>query len=101
MVVSLTACCGSDGGCLALWSRPSGGGFKPPTGALAEDRFAERVGKGAARSRQVWVGKMSDGRNPRPLPLTCRKWSDDVKTRARPIVLGSAWGSPVDRPGRI
>jgi hypothetical protein len=59
------------------------------------------VGKGAARSRQVWVGKMSDGRNPRPLPLTCRKWSDDVKTRARPIVLGSAWGSPVYCPGGI
>ena len=47
---------------LALWSRPAGGGPKPPTGALAEDRCAERVGKGAARLRQVWVGKMSDGR---------------------------------------
>jgi len=26
---------------------PCGGGFKPPTAALAEDRCGERVGKGA------------------------------------------------------
>lgn len=36
---------------LALWSRPSGGGFKPPTGALAEDRCAERRGKRRGKDR--------------------------------------------------
>ena len=40
--------CGSlrgDGGCMALWRRPAGGVAKPPAGALAEDRGAERCGK--------------------------------------------------------
>src|SRR6266849_1089104 len=38
-----------------------GGGFKPPTGALAEDRGVERRGKRRERSRQVWAEKLSDG----------------------------------------
>ena len=38
-----------------------GGGFKPPTGALAEDRGLERRGKRRERSRQVWAEKLSDG----------------------------------------
>ena len=40
--------CGSlrgDGGCMALRRRPAGGVAKPPAGALAEDRGAERCGK--------------------------------------------------------
>src|SRR5206468_1782050 len=38
-------CCMGDGGCLALRSRLAGEGFKPPRGALAEDRRLERRGK--------------------------------------------------------
>jgi len=38
-----------------------GGGFKPPTGALAEDRGVERRGKRRERSRQVRAEKLSDG----------------------------------------
>ena len=57
---------GRPDGCGAAWkmkvvalrSRPSGGGFKPPHAALAEDRRRERVGKGASR-RQVGIGKAS------------------------------------------
>ena len=51
------------------------------------------VGKGATRSCQVWVGKMSDG-SKGPLPLTCRKWSDDVETRAAPL----SWDQPGGYP---
>src|SRR4051812_39394305 len=47
---------------LALRSRLAEEGFKPPRGALAEDRRLERRGKGAAGPRQVWTGKMSDER---------------------------------------
>ena len=36
---------------------PAGAGAKPPCGALAEDRRAERQGKGVARLRQVGTGK--------------------------------------------
>jgi hypothetical protein len=57
------------------------------------------VGKGSTRSGQVWVGKMSDGRS--PLPLTCRKRLRRCQNQGRPIVLGSAWGLPVYRPGGI
>lgn len=51
-----------DGG-LALQSRLAEEGSKPPRGALAEDRGLERRWKRRGRgSRQVWTGKMSDGR---------------------------------------
>ncbi len=40
-------CCTGDEGLLALRSRPAGGGFKPPSAALAEDCCGERDGKGA------------------------------------------------------
>src|SRR6476619_597121 len=40
-------CCTKDEGLLALRSRPAGGGFKPPSAALAEDCRGERDGKGA------------------------------------------------------
>ena len=38
----LKRCCMRDEGLSALRSRPSGGGFKPPSAALAEDRRSER-----------------------------------------------------------
>src|ERR1035441_4263396 len=54
-------CCRRDRG-LALWSRPAGGGFKPPTSALAEDRCGERRGKrrdsiasGVGREDERWT----------------------------------------------
>jgi len=43
------------------------------------------VGKGATRSRQVWVGKMSDGREPSAVDVS--KAVDDVETR----VASSSW----------
>lgn len=53
---------------LGLWSRLAGGGFKPPTGALAEDRGLERCGKGAAvtvsgvdREDERWAVEPSAG----------------------------------------
>ena len=78
---------------MALWSRPSGGGFKPPTGALAEDRCAERRGKRRARSRQVWVGKMSDGRESSAVDVS--KESGDVETRAAPLSWDQPGGYPI------
>ena len=58
------------------------------------------VGKVAARLRQVWVGKMSDGSRG-PLPLTCRKRSDDVETRAAPLSWDQPGGHPISCPGGI
>lgn len=54
-------CCMRDGGCLALRSRRADEGFKPPRGALAEDRRLERRGK---KARQVIASGMDreDGR---------------------------------------
>jgi hypothetical protein len=50
---------------LDLRCRPAGEGIKPPRGALAKDCRAERRGKRRGlRPRQVWAGKMSDGREP-------------------------------------
>src|SRR6185437_14487130 len=43
-------CCTRDGGCLALRSRLAEEGFKPPRGALAEDRRLERRGKRRGRT---------------------------------------------------
>ena len=56
------------------------------------------VGKGAARSRQVWVGKMSDGRESSAVDVS--KVVRRCRNQGRPIVLGSAWGLPVLLPGR-
>ena len=48
---------------MALQSRLAEEDSKPPRGALAEDRGLERRRKRRGRgSRQVWTGKMSDGR---------------------------------------
>ena len=47
VAVGLRWCCTGDEGLLALRSRPAGGGFKPPSAALAEDCRGERDGKGA------------------------------------------------------
>jgi hypothetical protein len=56
------------------------------------------VGKGAARSRQVWVGKMSDGRESSAVDVS--KVVRRCRNQGRPIVLGSAWGSPDLLPRR-
>jgi hypothetical protein len=69
---------------LALWNRPAGGGSKPPTSALAEDRCGERVGKGAAviasgvgREDERWTRVLCRGRVERckatskPRPPVC------------------------------
>ena len=50
------------------------------------------VGKGAARSRQVRVGKMSDGREPSAVDVS--KAVDDVETR----VASSSWDEPGGYP---
>ena len=57
------------------------------------------VGKGAARSRQVWVGKMSDGRKSSAVDVS--KVVRRCRNQGRPIVLGSAWGLPDYCPGGI
>ena len=57
------------------------------------------VGKGAARLRQVWVGKMSDGRKPSAVDVS--KSLDDVETRVRSAARGQAWEIPVYCPGGI
>ena len=57
------------------------------------------VGKGAARSRQVWVGKMSDGRESSAVDVS--KVVRRCRNQGRPIVLGSAWGLPDYCPGGI
>jgi hypothetical protein len=57
------------------------------------------VGKGAARSRQVWVGKMSDGRKSSAVDVS--KVVRRCRNQGRPIVLGSAWGLPVYCSGGI
>ena len=57
------------------------------------------VGKGAARSRQVGVGKMSDGRESSAVDVS--KVVRRCRNQGRPIVLGSAWGLPVYCPGGI
>ena len=57
------------------------------------------VGKGATRSRQVWVGKMSDGRRSSAVDV-----SKVGKMTSKPglhLALGSAWGLPDYGPGGI
>jgi len=71
-------CCAGDGG-LALWSRPAGGGFKPPYAALAEDRRGERCGKGAGEASG------GDQEDVAQVPLWDRCWrvvrsESDIKT---------------------
>lgn len=50
------------------------------------------VGKGAARSRQVGVEKMSDGR--KPSAVDASKGLRRRRNQGRANVLGSAWGHP-------
>jgi hypothetical protein len=84
MVVPRLWCCTRDGGCLALWNRPAGGGSKPPCAALVEDRRGERQGEGAAviasgvgREDERWTRVLCRGRVERckatskPRPLVC------------------------------
>ena len=77
---------------MALWSRPAGGGFKPPTGALAEDRCAERRGKrrgliasGMGREDERWTKSSA---------VDVSKESGDVETRAAPL----SWDQPGGYP---
>jgi hypothetical protein len=56
------------------------------------------VGKGAARSRQVRVGKMSDGRESSAVDVS--KVVRRCRNQGRPIVLGSVWGLPEVLPRR-
>ena len=51
------------------------------------------VGKGAARSRQVWVGKMSDGRKSSAVDV-----SKAVKMTSKPGSLHSSWDEPGGYP---
>jgi hypothetical protein len=57
------------------------------------------VGKGAARSRQVGVGKMSDGPEGSSA-VDVSKVVRRCRNQGRPIVLGSAWGSSDVLPRR-
>ena len=57
------------------------------------------VGKGAARSRQVRVGKMSDGRESSAVDVS--KVVRRCRNQGCFFVLGSAWGLPVYCPGGI
>ena len=91
-------CCGRDRGCLALRRRPSGG-FKSPTAAWLKTVVVNAVGRGAARSRQVWVGKMSDDES--PPPLTCRKPERGRRNEGCFLALGWAWGAPGHCPGGV
>ena len=70
---------------LALRSRPAGGGFKPPTAALAEDCRGERCGKRPG-------SRVRPGSGRRALqPLTCRNRLAGIKT--------GAGGQSRDEPG--
>ena len=51
------------------------------------------VGKGAARSRQVWVGKMSDGRESSAVDVS-KVGQDDVETRAASLPWDEPGGHP-------
>jgi hypothetical protein len=55
-------------------------------------------GKGATRSRQVWVGKMSDGREPSAVDVS--KPLSRCRNQGSSTVLGLAWGAPVLLPRR-
>jgi hypothetical protein len=57
------------------------------------------VGKGAARSRQVRVGKMSDGREPSAVDVSKR--FRRRRNQGCTTILGEAWGEPVYCPGGV
>ena len=57
------------------------------------------VGKGAARSCQVWVGKMCDGRESSAVDVS--KVLDDVETRAARLSWDQPGGYPYCCPGGI
>ena len=50
-------------------SRLTGGGFKPPKGALVKSHGAERLGKGSPRDCQVRIKEMNESE---PL-MRCRE----------------------------
>jgi hypothetical protein len=83
-----------DGG-LALQSRLAEEGSKPPRGALAEDRGLERRWKRRGRgSRQVWTGKMSDGREFSVVDVS-KLVSEDIKTGAGSALREESGGYPL------
>ena len=57
-----------------------GGGVKPPSGALAEDRGAEREGKGFRWRSQVGIRKTLHQKPHRGSLLKCRNWIDGIET---------------------
>ena len=57
------------------------------------------VGKGAARSRQVRVGKMSEGRKSSAVDVSKR--FRRRRNQGRTTTLGRAWGIPVYCPGGV
>jgi hypothetical protein len=57
------------------------------------------VGKGATGSRQVWVGKMSDGRESSAVDVSKR--FRRRRNQGRTTTLGRAWGRPVYCPGGV
>ena len=83
-------CCAGDEGLSALRSRPAGGGFKPPTAALAEDRCGERSRKRRCESRQAGIRKASESD---PL-MKHRKTGDDIKTGVYVELREEPGGSP-------
>ena len=58
------------------------------------------VGKGAAKIASG-AGREDERWTESPLPLTCRKWSDDVETRAAPLSWDQPGGHPIYCPGGI
>jgi len=50
-------------------SRLTGGGFKPPKGAVVKSHGAERLGKEYPRDIQVWIKEMNESEP----PMRCRE----------------------------
>jgi hypothetical protein len=93
--------CGAVGVMEVVW--PSGAALRGEASNRPQVHWLKTVvlnvvGKGAARSRQVWVGKMSDGRKSSAVDVS--KVVRRCRNQGRPIVLGSAWGLPVSLPRR-
>ena len=76
---------------VALRRRSSRGGVKPPTGALAEDRCRERVGKGA----QDASGGDREGERERIAVEVSKLVSGGIKTGACTRLQDESGGDPV------
>ena len=80
-----------------LRGRLAGGGRKPPQGASAKSRGAERCGKGGHPVRQVRAKKTSGSE---PL-MTCRNHKDDTGTRRVRFAWDEVRGLPVYCPSGV